>query len=156
MRTSIRSLAVTAALLLAGAASVACGGSAKLVAVGAIAADHLEVVRGDERVAETTLDHVRSLEATTFQEGEREAQGVPLTTLLEDLKVDASSLSAVEALGADGYSTRLTPEVIADPKTVVVFAVDGEALPEHKGPLRLHTEERSTSVRNLRRLVLHK
>ena len=155
MLTPLRRLAVSAALLLPAAAGVACGGSPTLASVDAIAADHLEVVRGDQRVAETTLDHIRSLEATTFQEGERQAEGIPLAALLDDLKVDRAGLSAVEAIGSDGYKTRLSPELVADPNTLVVFAVDGEALAEHKGPLRLHTAERSTSVRNLRRLVLH-
>lgn len=155
MFTSFRGLIVSAALLLPASAGVACGASAPLVAVDAIAADHLEVVRGEERVADTTLDHIRGLEATILQEGELRAEGIPLTALLDDLKIDRRGLSAVEAIGSDGYSMRLSPETIADPQTLVIFAINGDALAEHRGPLRLHTAERSTSVRNLRRLVLH-
>lgn len=152
MRSHLRPL-VTALALLTGLGSVACGGEAPLAAVDAIPSDHLEVVRGDKRVADTTVAHLRELEAVTALRGDSSLRGAQLTALLEDLKIDRGEVQAIEAIGADGYSARLDAALIDG--AIVVYA-DGDApLPAHQGPLRLLTDSRATSVRNLRRLVLN-
>lgn len=152
MRSHLRPL-VTALALLTGPALAACGGEAPLTTVEAIASDHLEVVRADKRVADTTVDHVRELEAVTALRGESSLRGAQLTAVLEDLKIDRAEVQAIEAIGADGYSVRLDAALIDG--AIVVYD-DGDApLPAHLGPLRLLTDSRAKSVRNLRRLVLN-
>ncbi|MCA9661520.1 MAG: hypothetical protein KC486_24485 [Myxococcales bacterium] len=152
MRSHLRPL-VTALALLTGLGLTACGGEAPLAAVEAIPSDHLEVVRGDKRVADTTVDHLRELEAVTALRGESSLRGAQLTTVLADLKIDRGEVEAIEAIGADGYSVRLDAALIDG--AIVVYA-DGDApLPAHLGPLRLLTDSRAKSVRNLRRLVLN-
>ena len=132
----------------------ACG-TPGLKTVATIATQHLEIVRGNERLAETTLDHLRDLEAVTVSEQGRTQEGVPLSALLEDLKIETSGIIAIEAIGADGYRAELDPATARSPDTLIVFAIDGDELANHKGPLRLLTPERALSVRDLRRLVIH-
>jgi len=145
-------LAVASALLLSPALP-ACG-APSLKTVDRIDAEHLEIVRGNERLAETTLDHLRDLEAVTVSEQGHTQEGVPLSALLDDLKIETSSITAIEAIGADGYRAELDPATARSPDTLIVFAIDGDELPDHKGPLRLLTSDRALSVRDLRRLVI--
>ncbi|MCB9568112.1 MAG: molybdopterin-dependent oxidoreductase [Myxococcales bacterium] len=141
--------------LLGPSAAVACGAEAPLTAVDAIAVDHLEIVQGDRRLADTTLAHVRGLPSTTLN-AKRPHTGVPLAALLRDLGVDPAGLQAIEALAADGYSARLDATELNAETTLVVHTTDDAALADHEGPLRLIVAgDRARSVRQLRRIVLN-
>jgi len=154
VRSYLYRLAVASTLFVTTAAIQACG-APSLTTVDAIQADHLEVVRGDTRIADTTVADLRAFDASEVLQGEHAEQGVQLATLLDELKIERPADATLEAIGADGYAVQLDPTTIAAADTLVVFAVDGEALPDHKGPLRLLVaEDRAKSVRNLRRIVL--
>ena len=153
MRTLLHRLVVASALLLASTVSPACG-DAELTSVDAIAADHLEVVRGDRRVADTTVDHLRRSGGAKLELGDHVEEGVPLAALLKSLEIELDAGTPVVAVGADGYQVELDATAVASEETVIVFAVDGDALPDHQGPLRLRAADRARSVRNLRRLIL--
>ena len=52
--------------------------------------------------------------------------GVPLTTLLKDASIDPAKLSAVKAVGADGYTVNYEPALFNLPDTMVAYArLDG-------------------------------
>ncbi|MEZ4385891.1 MAG: hypothetical protein R3A79_31520, partial [Nannocystaceae bacterium] len=107
----------------------------------------------DARVADLTVAQVRELEAVTALRGASTLRGAQLSALLDAMKIDRADVRAIEAIGADGYSARLDAAQLD--AALVVYA-DGDApLPDHQGPLRLLTESRASSVRNLRRLVLN-
>ena len=136
--------------LLLGLNLPACADASGLKAVDAVAAEHLEIVRGDERLAKTTIDHLRDLETVTVGEPGHTREGIPLAALLEDLEIENSNITAIEAIDADGYRAELDRATTRSADTLI----DGDDLPEHQGPLRLLTAERAQSVRDLRRLVI--
>ena len=52
--------------------------------------------------------------------------GVPLTTLLKDASIDPAKLSAVKAVGSDGYTVNYEPALFNLPDTMVAYArLDG-------------------------------
>ena len=52
--------------------------------------------------------------------------GVPLTTLLKDASIDPANLSAVKAVGSDGYTVNYEPALFNLPDTMVAYArLDG-------------------------------
>ncbi|MEZ4451145.1 MAG: molybdopterin-dependent oxidoreductase [Nannocystaceae bacterium] len=140
------------ALLLLGAAPLACGGEAPLVEVAAIPADHLEVTRGDRRLADTTVEALHELPTESRESRGTRYAGVLLRDLLRAHGVDPASVQGVEALAADGYAIQLSGDEVRSDATLVAYEADGDALRKESGPLRLVTEERDHSVRQLRRL----
>ena len=145
---------VLASGLLLGLNLPACTDAPGLKAVDAVAAEHLEIVRGDKRLAETTIDHLRDLETVTVGEPGHTQEGIPLAALLEDLKIENSNITVIEAIGGDGYRAELDRATTRSADTLIVFAIDGDDLPKHQGPIRLLTADRALSVRDLRRLVI--
>jgi hypothetical protein len=146
-----------ASLLVLGAApfAVACGAdSTALVDVKAIAVDHLEIVRGDQRIADTTVQALQELPATTREHKGTHYRGVRLRDLLRAQGVDPAELSGVEAIAADGYSALLSGDELRADTTIIAHEADDAALRDESGPLRLVTDERDHSVRQLRRLRL--
>lgn len=153
MRTSLASLLTLVLLGSAGAVTLACGAEpAPLVDVQAIPADHLEIVRGDRRLADTTVDALQALPSATQELKGTRYTGVPLRELLRAQGVDPGDLETIEAIGADGYTVQLSGDELRADSTIVAHEADGAALRAESGPLRLITAERAHALRQLRRL----
>lgn len=81
--------------------------------------------------------------------------GVPLTTLLSDAGIDPAKLSAVKAVGIDGFTANYDPALFNLPDTLVAYArVDGP-LADDEGPFRmvLPDQEGKLNARQLAEIV---
>ena len=71
-----------------------------------------------------------------------EFTGVPLRELLQDLGIQAGA-TALLLRAADGYSETVTQEDMWNPRTLLVYAMNGEPLPvEHGFPVRIYIPNR--------------
>ena len=63
--------------------------------------------------------------------------GVPLRLLLEDAGFDPTTLSAVKATAADGFSANYDPDLVNRPDTLVAYAQSDGPLTGEDGTLRM-------------------
>ena len=81
--------------------------------------------------------------------------GVPLTALLKDAGIDPASLSAVKAVGADGFGANYDPSLFNLPDTLVAYAGVNGPLAANELPFRmvLPGQEGKLNVRMLVEIV---
>jgi hypothetical protein len=63
--------------------------------------------------------------------------GVPLTTLLKDAGFDPASVSAIKAVGSDGYTVNYDPGLFNLPDTMVAYARLDGPLAENELPFSM-------------------
>jgi DMSO/TMAO reductase YedYZ molybdopterin-dependent catalytic subunit len=63
--------------------------------------------------------------------------GVPLTTLLADAGIDPASVSAVKAVGSDGYTINYDPALFNLPDTMVAYAHADGPLADNELPFTM-------------------
>jgi hypothetical protein len=63
--------------------------------------------------------------------------GVPLTTLLTDAGIDLTKLSAVKAIGSDGYTVNYDPSLFNLPDTMVAYAHADGPLADNEMPFTM-------------------
>jgi hypothetical protein len=114
----------------------------------------LKVTFGDTHKS-YTLDELKALGNTQAAFKGVTYIGVPLTTLLSDAGIDPAKLSAVKAVGIDGFTANYDPSLFNLPNTLVAYARVNGPLADDELPFRmvLPDQEGKLNARQLAEIV---